>query len=112
MRLITLFVALVSVFTVSAQQTVKDGSGASDIISQYGTTFKNAGGSILHDKVNGNISYIFAILTIINYIQCTLSFMETGLQHKVSKSKQLLCISLTIFQLVLGLIFVRMLFFF
>ncbi|KAG2200623.1 hypothetical protein INT47_007367 [Mucor saturninus] len=52
MKLLTLFAALVSVFTVSAQQTVTNGAGASDIINQYGSTFKNAGGSILHDKVN------------------------------------------------------------
>lgn len=68
MRLTALFAALVSAFTVSAQQTVTASTGTTDIISQYGSTFKNAGGSILHDKVNGNITYIPTILTIINYL--------------------------------------------
>lgn len=54
MRLITLFAAIVSAFTVTAQQKVTTGNVSSDIITQYGSTFKNAGGSILHDKVNGN----------------------------------------------------------
>lgn len=58
MKLITLFAALVSAFTVSAQQIVPTNTGSSDIISQYGSTFKNAGGSILHDKVNGKITCI------------------------------------------------------
>ena len=37
---------------VSAQQTVQSGSTNNAVISQYGSTFKNAGGSVLHDKVN------------------------------------------------------------
>ena len=38
---------------VSAQQTVQSSTGSNAVISQYGSTFKNAGGSVLHDKVNG-----------------------------------------------------------
>lgn len=55
MRLTTLFAGLVSVFAglISAQQTVASKAGASNIISQYGDSFKNAGGGILQDKVNG-----------------------------------------------------------
>lgn len=40
---------------VSAQQTVTSNTGPSAIISQYGSSFKNLGGNILHDKVNGEL---------------------------------------------------------
>lgn len=55
MKLTTLFAGLVSVCAglVSAQQTVASTTGSSAIISQYGDSFKNLGGEILHDKVNG-----------------------------------------------------------
>lgn len=38
---------------VSAQQEVPTNTEPSTIISQYGSRFKNLGGNILHDKVNG-----------------------------------------------------------
>jgi len=48
---VCLFSAALSL--VSAQQTVQSGASTNAVISQYGSTFKNAGGSVLHDKVNG-----------------------------------------------------------
>lgn len=57
MRLTSLCTTLFTVLAaglVSAQQTVTTNTGSSAVISQYGNTFKNAGGSVLHDKVNGN----------------------------------------------------------
>ena len=55
MKFSSLAVCLFSVALslVSAQQTVQSGASTNAVISQYGSTFKNAGGSVLHDKVNG-----------------------------------------------------------
>jgi hypothetical protein len=57
MRLSTIATCLFSIAAgiASAQQQVQSGTSTSDIISQYGNTFKNAGGNILHDTVNGKI---------------------------------------------------------
>ncbi|KAL9549229.1 hypothetical protein MBANPS3_005312 [Mucor bainieri] len=54
MKFTSLVVCLFSVALslVSAQQTVQSGASTNAVISQYGSTFKNAGGSVLHDKVN------------------------------------------------------------
>jgi hypothetical protein len=52
------FTAVLAGF-VSAQQTVTTNTGSSAIISQYGSTFKNAGGSVLHDKVNSRKKHLF-----------------------------------------------------
>lgn len=54
MRLTSLIATFASVISlVTAQQTVPTNTGGSALISQYGSTFKNLGGTILHDKVNG-----------------------------------------------------------
>ncbi|KAI9470933.1 MAG: phosphate-induced protein 1, partial [Benjaminiella poitrasii] len=57
MKLLTIATCLFSIaatFIVSAQQTVQSSNSTttSAIISQYGSTFKNAGGNVLSDKVN------------------------------------------------------------
>lgn len=56
MRLSTIATCLFSIAAgiASAQQQVQSSTSTSAVISQYGNTFKNAGGSILHDTVNGN----------------------------------------------------------
>ncbi|KAI8054946.1 phosphate-induced protein 1 [Gilbertella persicaria] len=47
-----IFLILTLLTTSSAQQTATSTNTTSAIISQYGNSFKNQGGSILHDKVN------------------------------------------------------------
>jgi hypothetical protein len=60
MKLSIVFSCLFSVISsvVYAQQIVANGTSTTSIISQYGSTFSNAGGSVLHDKVNGKIKKI------------------------------------------------------
>jgi hypothetical protein len=55
MKLLTLVTCLFTfiIKLIFAQQNSTSES-ASTLISQYGNSFKNQGGSILHDKVNGN----------------------------------------------------------
>jgi TctA family transporter len=58
MKLTSVIAGFATVFAglVSAQQTVTSGTRSSNIVSQYGDSFKNAGGNILKDKVNGKYS--------------------------------------------------------
>jgi hypothetical protein len=54
MKLLNLGATILSVISlVAGQQQVTSSSTTSQIISQYGSSFKNAGGSVLSDKVNG-----------------------------------------------------------
>lgn len=59
MRLSTIAAGLFSIVAVvaAADQQVHSGTSTSAVISQYGDTFKNAGGNILHDTVNGNLPF-------------------------------------------------------
>lgn len=76
MKLSIIFTCLISFLStiVNAQQIVTNGSSTSSVISQYGNTFSNAGGSVLHDKVNGknnNVKMKESVMTImINFSVC------------------------------------------